>query len=106
MKQISIVNTLQAQYRQATPGITRSQAMKTAWAAVKENPTVEVVTFTKKDNTKTTRVVTRNWTKFQEPKGSGRSAKEGQIIAADLVKYLTGSPCIISFYENAVVPVA
>ena len=108
MKQISKVNILAAQYRAADKQVSRSESMTAAWKLIKENPTAEVITFQKVDGkTTTTRVISRNWTKFQAPKGGESKLKEGQFVAADLSKVLTGCPnCVISIYTKNIIPLA
>lgn len=81
-----------------------SDALSWAWHLCKETAATVVMIF-KKDGTTSKRVVSREWTKYSEPKG-GAPLKEGLNIFADLAKvagqYIKGtfnlSP-IISTYK-------
>ena len=93
MKRISKVNILAAQIMKAS-STTRSDAMRTAWK-LSATTNIQVVTFRKKDNSVTTRVVSKEWTKFQAPRGGESKAVANQVIFADLVKYATGETNVI-----------
>ncbi len=82
----------------------RSEAFKLAWETVKSTA-AEVITFVKKSTNKiTTRVVSKDLTKFVELAGGTSNRKPGQIIAIDLFKHLTGEARpIISFYQENIV---
>lgn len=101
---ISLVNTLSAQIRKTDPTHTRSSAMQLAWLIIgKGQQTYHLIVFRKKGNGEITRrVVSENWTHYQEPKGGKSTLVPGQKIFADLGKYLGGATnCIIStFPEN------
>lgn len=102
MKRISKVNILAAQIMKASNS-SRSDAMRTAWK-LSATTNIQVVTFRKKDNSLTTRVVSKEWTKFQAPRGGESKTAANQVIFADLVKYATGETnVIISTFTDKII---
>ena len=83
--------------------VTLSQAMSTAWKMVKTFTDLEVVTFKKVSGEVCRRVVSRNWSKYQPPTGTGRPVKEGLVLVADMGKVAAGMNCIISMYQNNII---
>jgi len=78
---------------------TFSEALKEAWKQAKAD-VIELIEFTKKSGETTKRIVSRNWTKYQAPTGTGRSKPSKLNIFADLVKVAKGAKsCIISCYH-------
>jgi hypothetical protein len=105
MKRISKVNILAAQIMKASKA-GRSEAMRTAWKLSGQTD-IQVVTFRKKDNSITTRVVSKEWTKFQAPRGGDSKSLTNQVIFADLVKYATGETnVIISTFTDKILSLA
>lgn len=89
----------------------RSEAMKMAWEYIRSKPDAYLVTFEKVSKRSrgeiTTRIVSRNWTNYQEPKGGRSNTKPGQVIVADLAKHFTQqSNCVISYYQEKVLRAA
>ena len=104
---ISKVNTLAAQIRKSQPGTTRSESMRKAWATIKAAPAAQTLSFTKKDGTKTVRIVATNWFDFQPPVGGKSNVQPGQILFADLCKVAIGeSRVIISTYTHNIIALA
>ena len=106
MKHISKVNILAAQIRQNANGTTRSQSMKQAWAIVLSTPTAQLITFKNKSGEVTRRVVAQNWFDFYTPVGGRSTNKPDQILFADLAKWATGTPCIISTFSQNILALA
>ena len=102
MKNISKVNILAAQLRANDKTLTRSESMRTAWHFISSFSHIELVTFKKKtDGSITTRLISTKWTMFQKPAGGASKTKEGQIIVADIAKFICGFPnCVISLYTS------
>jgi len=91
-KVLSLANQLRGQ-------MPFSEALRTAWATVKNNQTAKV-TFKKVSGEVTTRVVAINVMDFLTVKGTGRPTKPGQKLFADLAKVATGQYPIISLYQQ------
>lgn len=98
----SKVCILAAQIKKAQ-NISLSQAMSTAWKMVKTFTDLEVVTFKTVSGIISRRVVSRNWSKYQPPTGTGRPVKEGLVLVADMGKVAAGINCIISMYQNNII---
>lgn len=76
-----------------------SDAMKMAWVMVKAQPELTYVTFKTVKGEIKHRVVMTNWSTMIKIKGTGRPSKPGQVLFADVAKYIADIPCIISTYE-------
>jgi len=75
--------------------------------AIKAAPAAQTLSFTKKDGTKTVRIVATNWFDFQPPVGGKSNVQPGQILFADLCKVAIGeSRVIISTYTQNIIALA
>lgn len=101
---MTLVNTLTFQLLQNGGAQNRSQAMKQAWSVVSKGG-VSLLIFTKKSTGKVTRrVVSENWTAYQAPKGGKSNIVAGQMVFADLAKFLAGEAnCIISAHRESII---
>lgn len=100
---LAIVNTLAAKIRNAS-SMNRSESMKAAYTVLRQSPEAQTLIFKKLDGKVEHRIVSKNWTKFQAPKGGRSNLACGQIVFADLCKVATGEAnCIISAYENRII---
>ena len=89
-------------------GINRKDAYALAVIQLEElaETPVQVVKALKSDDTETTRVVHRDFSKYQ-PKGTGRPAPADSILYVDVVKQMLGEKnCIISFKASRIISVA
>jgi hypothetical protein len=104
LSKIALVNTLTAQLIRNGAAQSRSQAMKSAWAVVLKGG-VSLLIFRKKSNGQITRrVVSENWTAYQAPKGGKSNLVAGQIVFADLAKFIAGEAnCIISAHRESII---
>lgn len=105
MKKSTIACTLAASLRKNDNTLSLSAAMKQAWEMVNHtDETFFLLTFVKVDQTVCKRIVSKDWSKYNEPKGTGRPVKDGLCLFADMGKVLTGrSNSVISAYESKIV---
>lgn len=90
--------TLAARIKRLKPSLTKSEAFKEAWRTVKAN-VAHILRFRKKDGTEEKRVVSKRWTDFKTPTGTGHKLAPGLEIFADLAKWLAGENPVITTYQ-------
>ncbi len=89
-------------------GLNRKDAYAAAVIQLQEleETPIQIVKAIKADDTETTRVVHRDFSKYQ-PKGTGRPAPADSILYVDVVKQTLGEKnCIISFKLSRIISVA
>ncbi len=80
-----------------------SDALQIAWRVVLTGA-YNMVSFIKNNGEKTTRIISKDWAKFQAPKNSGKKMPDSLIVMVDLAKYLTNEESfIISAYQNKII---
>lgn len=95
VKVFSMMNQLVAK------GYPRKDAYQVAYTMIDSLQSSFVVKFVTVDgNEERTLVGTKDWTAVQDPKGSGRKAKPGQVICCDLVALECQEYSVKSYYQE------
>lgn len=92
--------TLAWELKKAGLFTTLSDALKCAWSQAKETAMEVIEFYSKKAQGFTKRIVTKDWSKFYTPKGTGRPKPAKLTLFADLLKVCKGiANPVISCYS-------
>lgn len=91
--------TFANQLKKLNPSLSMSDCFRYAWDYLRHHKDALLLTFKTVKGEIKKRLVSSDWSKFQAPTGNGRAKKEGLHLFADLAKFETGLPCLISTYQ-------
>lgn len=78
-------------------------SLRIAWRVILTGA-YNMVSFVKNNGEETTRIISKDWTKFQAPKNSGQKMPNSLIIMVDLAKYLSNEPTfLISAHKEKII---
>lgn len=101
---LSFVNTFASNLMKHDSTWTRSEAMKLGWMSAKSGESKLLVFKKKSTGEITRRIVREDWYNFQAPNRGQSNNKPGQMVFADVTKFIAGMPnCIISAYQDSII---